>query len=155
MPEYPRSLDIDEDNIIANTWNLWRMSRVRILNIIGHCAAILDYGGFYTDSVQPTTAIQQLVDDICSSVPFHFGFRLEDLVTDKSFYPYVAGDARWLDRFGTPETLGGLLLISPLEVAVATNCVLLGQRMWMQEYLKGVNKEPAELIRQPLKVEMH
>lgn len=38
---HPWSVDTYEDVIVANTWNLWRISRIRIYYVIKDCAMLL------------------------------------------------------------------------------------------------------------------
>ncbi len=149
---YPWSVDTYEDVIVANTWNLWRMSRIRIHSVIKDCAMLLQSAS--DDHAYAVSAIRHLVNEICSSVPFQLGFKMGDHNGDASFYPHGMGDASWLDKFGVPETLGGYLPIQPLGVAVGEDCVPLRQRLWMREYLETVNKDPGELAKRPLKVNL-
>lgn len=72
--------------------------------------------------VEADATIQQLIDDVCSSVLFHLGYD-KSTAQEQPVYPHVAGCATWLEAFGLPCTLGGFLLIQPLGIAVKVDCI--------------------------------
>ena len=145
---YPRTLDSYHDVFVASEWNLWRTSRIHILTVVKQCAVTCED---VAEVVEADATIQQLVDDVCSSVPFQLGYE-KSTAQEQPAYPHVAGCATWLEAFGLPCTLGGFLLIHPLGIAVKVDCIPETQRQWMRAYLAILNRDPRELDKEPLKV---
>ena len=106
--------------------------------------------GDHVEIVKAVDMMQQIVDDICSSVPFQLGFH--PTMEEQPAYPHFAGCAKSLDAFGLLRTLGSLLLIRPLKVATKVDCVPETQRQWIRQYLTVLNKDPRNLDKEPLKV---
>ena len=64
---YPRTLDSYHDVFVANEWNLWKTSRIHVLIVVKQCAVMCED---VAEVFEADAKIQQLVDDVCSSVPF-------------------------------------------------------------------------------------
>jgi hypothetical protein len=75
--------------------------------------------------------MQELVDDLCASIPFH-------LVAD---LPSHLGSGTIFGDLDTPgKALGGLLLMYPLYIASCLPLVPLKQRIWMRGRLRWIGK---------------
>ena len=75
---YPGSVDVYYDGWISHMWNSHRCMRLFLNAIITRCVSYLTpaHGDLKTHStyVDAVHNIQDLVDDICSSTPFHIGY---------------------------------------------------------------------------------
>lgn len=75
---------------VVHNYNLWRTTRLSLLNIILRCCTALgDDPTFINTAAHATKEQQKLVDDICASIPFHLGDRVVPLT------PNDAGLARY------------------------------------------------------------
>lgn len=148
---YPNNMDIYRDATCASTWNTWRNTRIRLLQIIMKCATILAPVGSHTPSQEYTTAlntVQTLVDDICSSIPFHLGHH-EKGVSSPGFsdYPHPPGQAKWPENFPATGAVGGWLMMPQLAFASRVDATPNSQRQWMMEYLTTFMRDPRDMRR--------
>ena len=148
---YPSSMDIYQDATVASTWNTWRNQRIGLLKIIMECATIVQPPGSRTPSFEYTKAsneIQQLVDDICSSIPFHLGHHKKRSSSPGfSDYPHPPGQAKWPDNFAATGAVGGWLMMPQLAAASKVDCIPNSQRQWMLEYLTTFMRDPRDMNR--------
>ena len=132
---YPRSIDLYDDDLVANNWNSWRMNRLHLLTIIVKCASILSTlrsdSNTEREDFQAIDTIQELVNGICASVPFHLGHIIDDKYRSRSLYPHAFGSAL---RPSPTGALGVFMLKEPLNVASTMSCIPESQRRWMREY---------------------
>ena len=132
---YPKSIDIYYDDLVASTWNSWRVYRLYVLTIIMKCASILSTFDcdLYSEreDLEAMNTIQQLVNSICSSVPFHLGHTVDDQNRYRSLYPHAIGSGLGPSPTGA---MGVFMLKSPLSVASTMTSVPESQRRWMREY---------------------
>ena len=132
---YPQSIDTYDDDLVANNWNSWRMYRLHLLTIIMKCTSILSISKgdlkYEREDFQAIDTIQELVNGICSSVPFHLGHIVDDKYRSRSLYPHAFGAALEPSPTGA---LGVFMLKAPLNVAATMTCVPESQRRWMRQY---------------------
>ena len=148
---YPSNMDIYNDATVASTWNTWRNQRIGLQRIIMECAAILEGPGSRTPSPEYSQAlntIHQLVDDICSSIPFHLGHH-KKRVSSPGFsdYPHPPGQAKWPENFAATGAVGGWLMMPQLAFASKVACIPNSQRQWMLEYLTTFMRDPRDMHR--------
>ena len=132
---YPRSIDIYFDDLVASTWNTWRAYRLYILTIVSRCASILsnlrDNLDAERENCEVMDTIQELVDGICSSVPFHLGYAMDGNARGSLLYPHAPGSALKPSLTGA---LGVFMVKWPLGVASTMSCIPEGQRRWIRDY---------------------
>ena len=152
---FPQSMDIYCDHPMASTWNTWRITRIHVLRMIMNCADILNpQHGTQSPSTEHESAlhmIQRLVNDICSSVPFHLGYH-KNRVGDRdilSDYPHPPGEAKWPDNFAASGAVGGWLMMQPLSFVARLNCIPSTQRDWVREYLTTFMRDPKDMSKAP------
>ncbi|KAB8217103.1 hypothetical protein BDV33DRAFT_177735 [Aspergillus novoparasiticus] len=86
MPTYQSICEVYPSCQIASIWNLWRFQRLLLAKItLGSLKAFSDlsrfgfaYGQFLddpTDFVNCRQTLQEMVDSVCYSIPFHLGNR--------------------------------------------------------------------------------
>ena len=133
---YPTHIDIYFDHLVASTWNSWRAYRLYVLAVIKKCTSTLagnhENHDFKREEFEAVDTIQSLVNDICSSIPFHLGHTINDKDNDSLLYPHAVGSRQGPSTTGA---LGTFLMKFPLSVAVAMTHVPESQRRWMREYL--------------------
>ncbi len=132
---YPKSIDIYDDNAIASNWNAWRAYRLYVLAIIEKCALVLSkfHGdpNFEWEDFASINTIRELVNDICSTIPFHLGYTINDEHRTKSIYPHAFGSVQ---EPSSPGAWGVFMIKWPLSVALAMSYLPESQRRWMREY---------------------
>jgi hypothetical protein len=78
---WPGPIHIYEDLVTAGLLNHYRLSRISCLDVILECAQWLlkhEEEGTYDRQMDYARVIfQQMVDEICASVPFHLGYHLQ------------------------------------------------------------------------------
>lgn len=145
---YQDRIDVYTDLSIATTWNSYRVTRLRVLTIILSCIATLPEP--LTDAIRGQTfiarrSLQELVDDICGSVPFHLGTKICPGTDDRPSveYPYVIRKAGQELRRSCAG-LGGWELIEPhyepLKNALMVDCLRAGQKEWIIEQLSRIGR---------------
>ncbi|KAL9103889.1 MAG: hypothetical protein Q9163_001126 [Psora crenata] len=152
---YPSSEDIYCDYASASTWNAWRIRRIQVLCMIMNCAEILGPShGRGEPAIEYGNALRvigRLVDDICSSVPFHLGHHEAPGGGRAVFanYPHPPGQAKWPDNFAASGAVGGWLMMQPLSFVARLDCVPSIQRDWVKEYLTSFMRDPRDMTRRP------
>jgi hypothetical protein len=147
---YPGNIDVYSDVWTAKTWNSYRTTRIFVQAIILRCIAWLAGGNMSNPCVVPQMAVafqarnvvQEMVDEICASVPFHEGHSLtasekKTLSFEDKPYPIVPNDQE--DQ--TTESLGGFFLLWPLFLARSTRIISKGQKRWMTVRILNVARQ--------------
>lgn len=145
---YPISLDTYHDPFVANTWNKWRSSRIQVLQVIMQCISFPGQSKGMPDPpaeyAAAATSALQLVDDICSSLPYHLGYS-ETSMDESLIYPHAADEVAttvWRARRGRPDrTAPQMLFVQPLLIASNVDDVPASQRRWMRNYLAEIMQE--------------
>ncbi len=135
MDVYPRSIGIYYDTVVASTWNAWRAYRLYVLTTVMKCASTLFALDGDPDAeredFEAIDTIQELVNGICSSVPFHLGHTINGVDTARSLYPHAVGSRLEPGPIGA---LGVFLMKWPLSVASTMTCIPESQQRWIREY---------------------
>jgi len=139
MPEdifYGQKVHVYHSLHHAAMWNRYRAARIVTLRII---AKVLEFSSPLTDTDSlarqacATANVQTLVDDICASVPFHFGqcASVSQPVVAKKDDP----DAWRADRLRR-----SFFLVWPLVISSAIAVIPEQQRNWIKSKLLFVSK---------------
>lgn len=142
-PEKPKELFIYEDRIdfyaepnMAKTWNSYRSRRMVVLFSILDCLCrlgpsyVLD---FSYNARDPLKITQELVDDICASVPYLFGTRTFGGPTDRACfeYPYHGTTKLSADHRQAVAAHGALSLLEPFKTSLNAVGLRRGQKKWI------------------------
>jgi hypothetical protein len=119
---------------IASIWNCYRRTRIALLEAIVELANSTlvhgdsDYGRIQSRSLE---SIQDLSDDVCSSVPFHIGTWTAGLSEkDVQFPPLENGEIELIHRQAA-LVCGWFLLLLPLSRLKRLQCLDLEQAQWV------------------------
>jgi hypothetical protein len=139
--KYPRNLHAYYDSSVASTWNYWRVNRLLILTIVHRCAVALSYSSKYEVKsvlLSTGTQIQQLVDDICSTVPFHLGYvdkkTGNEVEGQQPRFPHAAGTRPPPEDKDNAVYLQIYHLSGPLSCAMRAPGLDPDQVEWIKEY---------------------
>lgn len=148
---YPSNMDVYHDVTVASTWNTWRKTRMQLLKMVLECATILNPPGARApspDYIEALTTIHQLVDDVCSSIPFHLGHHKKRMSSPGfADYPHPPGQANWPENFAASGAVGGWLMMPPLAFCSKQDDIPNSQRQWMLEYLTTFMRDPRDMNR--------
>lgn len=143
---YGNSCAIYPDIMICSTWNEWRVARLMVLGLI----ARIDHK---ESKDQAVTAIQELVDGICASVPFSLGDRTQpgNMYGSRVEYPSLPGKPMSKAHQTTASAYGGWYLFAPLQETIKIAMHLRsGQRDWLYGQLMRLAKM-YDVVTSPLK----
>ena len=132
---YPGDVYVYSDMWIANTWNLYRWSRLVLQIFVIRLATWLqllvplDSGPEFQRRAEVT---KNLVNDICASVPYSLGYARR-----------LDGKARALkDEESSPlNAIGGYTTLAPLAMATVIDGVPPEQRLWLRGRLAYIGRE--------------
>lgn len=150
---YPKAMDIYGDTTMASTWNTWRVARIYLLTMMMKCADVLDppQDDYHPSAEYPSIfdMIHHLVDDVCSSIPFHLGHHKKKLSSGGlgKDYPHAPGEATWPPSFAASGAVGGWLMMPPLSFVSRLDCIPASQKEWMMEYLTTFMRDPRDMKR--------
>ncbi|KAG0647228.1 White-opaque regulator 2 [Hyphodiscus hymeniophilus] len=129
---YEQYCDVYASIFIASLWNKLRLSQIRTKNLIIGC---LSQVKATPNNIKLREAcqlgIQQAVDDICASVPFNIGDRMqpEDKIVH---YPMAPGRPVPNDHYQSGPAMGGWSLLQPLGAVWGMKLKMRdGQRQWI------------------------
>ena len=138
---YQDRIDVYFDMFVADIWNSYRVTRIKVLSTICDCVTTL--------SQPPTVALrrrrefaqatlQELADDICGSVPFHLGTKTRPGTDDQPDveYPYVTTKASKELRRACAG-FGGWGLIEPHYEPLQNALSIPGLRNGQSEWILG------------------
>ena len=145
---YQDRIDVYSDLSIATTWNSYRVTRLRVLTIILSCIAKLPEpltNAHRSQAILARRSLQELVDEICGSIPFHLGTKIRPGTDDRPGveYPYITRKAGQELRRSCAG-LGGWELIEPhyepLKNALMVDSLRAGQKKWILEQLSRIGR---------------
>ena len=155
-PGLPRALFVYEDRIdlycdihVVAVWNVYRASRLRVLQIILDCIAALGEGSsgpLHGRRVTSINQVQELTDDICGTVPLILGTRmnLHTHFTSDVEYPYSNSQRVTQDHRRVATAIGGWTLVEPhnqpLKTAANMPYLGSGQKDWLFGQLARIMK---------------
>ncbi|VUC36783.1 unnamed protein product [Clonostachys rosea] len=147
----PKHIHRYPDFYVARVWNFYRVSRLILLSLLRRAATLLQTGDdeeqrLGTGNAEKERKIQDIVDDICASVPFLLGHDLSRMTVpassgmsrqqrQESNIPLVNwGDGNQAKQLPT----GSFSLIWPLYVASSAVTVPENQRQWIIRQLQSI-----------------
>jgi hypothetical protein len=135
MTFWPGKVDWYSDLYIVAVWDTYRKARLKLLHIIAECSHRLYLTNRpLKESIsyqKMRNEIQELVDGLCASIPFHL---VADLLTClQTSNGHSASDV-------PGKALGGLLLMYPLYIASTLPLISTNQRNWMRGRLRWIGK---------------
>ena len=129
---WPGLIHVYTNLFIASVVNNYRAIRIFTHSIVVRCldwlAAANNLLGQVADYDQSFYVLRQMTDDICSSVPYHLGYRLSEKKTTSS----SASEEK------AAEAVGGYLLIYPLFVTSCIECVPEEQKTWIRGRMRAL-----------------
>ena len=131
---YGSDMDIYLEVWVASIWNSYRSQRITVLSTIVTCLtrkAGIGPKEYCFATQGPVSVIQQMVDNICASVPFHLGNRTLMDVTEEVEYPWIQGSTVSADHRKAALNLGGWFLIGPLSACLKVSFLAESQRQWI------------------------
>lgn len=140
---YQERVDVYLDVFVVQVWNFYRASRIKVLTIMVECFATLgipSHGPLERKKQEVLKDLQDLVDDICGSIPYHLGTKMvPGILDDPSVeYPYINAKVSKEHRQAIAAS-GGWSLIEPyngpLKAAMEAPCTRKGQREWLNMQL--------------------
>jgi hypothetical protein len=137
---YRDRMDMYEDVNIANVWNNYRANRIVIANIVLACLSRQGIPPTHAVAQLACQVMQELVDDICGSVPFHLGTKMCGGPRDRDEvqYPY-----RGLSRLSPAHrqacaAYGGWYVLDALKVCLGVDGLREGQMPWIIGQMKRI-----------------
>ena len=140
-----RRVDMYHDIWVASIWNSYRSSMLVVQYLRLQCLGMLNpppLSAFACRIVTGINAVQQLVDDICGSVPFNLGTKTFGGPTDRSEvqYPDDGIHKPSSDYRKSAAGLGGWFIIEPLKTAAIAISLREGQQDWMLKQIERVQR---------------
>ena len=143
-----RNPDVYLDIWVLSIWNQYRAARIKIQRIILDCIACLGpaYDAqWYWRSVYANMITQEMVDDICHSVPFALGTKTFGGPGDRDGieYPFVAARGKQsFDHCRAASAMGGWHLLDPLKAGMKSSgtCLRDGQIEWMAGQMERIGR---------------
>ena len=147
MTAYPKRIDVYNNTSQATTCNIWRNSKIIILKVMIQVLQTLSAKSnptqalaYFDQIISHGDAIRELIDDICASIPFYMNpMEPETMV---KYYPHAPGE------HVLPLMPGPSLIKSVNQYAIAVQIAFeveqapSQQRMWLQQYLMVLAKDP-------------
>lgn len=142
---YNRRVDIYHDIWVASIWNSYRGTMLMIQYLTLQSLGMLNpppLSAFAYRIVSAINKVQELVDDICGSVPFNLGTKTFGGPSDRSEVRYpddgihkVSSDYR-----KSAAGLGGWFIIDPLKIAAKAISLREGQQDWMLKQIERIQR---------------
>lgn len=165
--DIPRDTFIYNDRVdyycdlnVLDIWNSYRAKRVIILSIIIEC--ILKTGPpsdeFLAHLVKYAfRTTQELVDDLCATVPYSIGTKMFGGVRDQESveYPYTGMRKFTIAQRRQLAALGGWYLLENIKSCLSAVAVCYAQRRWLMRVMVRIGKiynirSPAVVLRDTL-----
>lgn len=157
---YNERVDYYCDLNVLDIWNSYRARRVMVLSIITDC--ILKIGPPYNEFLahQANYAFrttQELIDDLCASVPYSLGTKMFGGVQDQESveYPYMG-----MEKFRTVQrrqvgAVGGWYLLENIKGCLSAVGIWPAQRKWLMRVMVRIGRiynirSPAVVLRETL-----
>ncbi|KAL8993791.1 MAG: hypothetical protein Q9169_006080 [Polycauliona sp. 2 TL-2023] len=142
---YNRRVDIYHDIWVASIWNSYRGTMLLIQYCTLQCLGMLNPPPLSTFAYRIVTAInkvQELVDDICGSVPFNLGTKTFGGPSDRIEiqYPDDGITKPSSDYRKSAAGLGGWFIIEPLKIASKAISLRDGQQDWILKQIERIQR---------------
>ncbi|KAL8895835.1 MAG: hypothetical protein Q9192_003420 [Flavoplaca navasiana] len=140
-----RRVDIYHDIWVASIWNSYRSSMLMIQYLKLQCLGMLNPPPLSALAYKIVTSInqvQELIDDICGSVPFNLGTKTFGGPTDRSEvqYPDDGIQKPSSDYRKSAAGLGGWFILEPLKTASKAIALREGQKDWMLKQIERIQR---------------
>lgn len=142
---YNRRVDIYHDIWVASIWNSYRGTMLMIQYLTLQSLGMLNpppLSAFAYRIVTAINKVQELVDDICGSVPFNLGTKTFGGPSDRSEvrYPDDGIHKASSDYRKSAAGLGGWFIIDPLKIAAKAISLREGQQDWMLKQIERIQR---------------
>ncbi|KAL8657434.1 MAG: hypothetical protein Q9226_001927 [Calogaya cf. arnoldii] len=142
---YNRRVDIYHDIWVASIWNSYRGTMLMIQYLTLQCLGMLNPPPLSTFAYKIVTAInkvQELIDDICGSVPFNLGTKTFGGPSDRSEvqYPDDGINKPSADYRKSAAGLGGWFILEPLKIAAKAIALRDGQQDWILKQIERIQR---------------
>jgi len=133
----PQHRDNQCDLWVSSMWNSYRCGRLFVHGMLLKCIESWSDPETHRWSVNRSNSlriIQEMVDEICVSIPYHLGHNESQGLSntsDKSLPSVPCGDE--FDQ--SSKALGGYLIMWHLFLAASMECISDQQRKWIREQL--------------------
>ncbi|KAF6232100.1 hypothetical protein HO173_009694 [Letharia columbiana] len=142
---YKDRKDIYLDLWVESIWNAYRSARVKVQTIILDCIAWFDKPfehQWYWRAVYARMMTQEMIDDMCASVPYALGTKTFGSPGDREGieYPYNGTQKACEDHRRAAAALGGWHLLEPMKTSLKTRteCLREGQREWVKSQMARI-----------------
>ncbi|KAL4819964.1 hypothetical protein BDW67DRAFT_154393 [Aspergillus spinulosporus] len=125
---WPGQVDTYVDLYVAGVWNVSRVARCFLINLIVRLSNILDATSDYRQYHQD---VRQLVGDIFASIPYHLTEDLGAFLAHRETNPEIANPGR---------PVGGLILLHPVYIASQLPVVPPEMQEYMRKCLAWIGK---------------
>lgn len=157
---YNDRVDYYCDLNVLDIWNSYRAKRVMILSIIIECILKLGppYDEFLAHQVKYVfRTTQELVDDLCATVPYSIGTKMFGGARDQESveYPYISMRKFTIAQRRQVAALGGWYLLENIKGCLSAVGVCPAQRKWLMRVMVRIGKiynirSPAVVLRDTL-----
>ncbi|KAL8851537.1 MAG: hypothetical protein Q9221_003556 [Calogaya cf. arnoldii] len=142
---YNRRVDIYHDIWVASIWNSYRGTMLLIQYLTLQTLGMLNPPPLSTFAYKIVTAInkvQELIDDICGSVPFNLGTKTFGGPSDRSEiqYPDDGINKPSADYRKSAAGLGGWFILEPLKIAAKAISLRDGQQDWILKQIERIQR---------------
>ena len=141
---YKDRKDIYLDLWVQSIWNAYRSARVKVQTIILDCitwlGSSIEHQQWYWRSVYAKMITQEMVDDICASVPYALGTKTLGGPGDRDGveFPYNGTQKVSEDHRRAAAALGGWYLLEPLKTSLKATCLAEGQKEWIKAQMERI-----------------
>lgn len=152
LPSHERRLytwdhraDVYHDIWVASIWNSYRGTMLKIQYMTLQALGMLNPRPLSRLALKIVTAInrvQELVDDICGSVPFNLGSKTFGGPSDRREvqYPDDGMTKPSSDYRKSAAGLGGWFMLEPLKIAAKAICLRDGQQEWILKQIERIQR---------------
>lgn len=163
----PRDIFIYNDRVdyycdlnVLDIWNSYRAKRVMILSIITDCILKIGppYNAFLANQASYAfRTTQELIDDLCASVPYSLGTKMFGGARDRESveYPYIGMEKFKIAQRRQVGAVGGWYLLENIKGCLSVVGVWPAQRKWLMRVMVRIGKiycirSPAVMLRDTL-----
>lgn len=157
---YNDRVDYYCDLNVLDIWNSYRSKRVMILSIIIDC--ILKLGPPYDEFLANQASyafgtMQELIDDLCASVPYSLGTKIFGGARDQESveYPYMGTEKFKIAQRRQVGAVGGWYLLEHIKGCLSAVGVRPAQKKWLMRIMVRIGniygiRSPAVMLRDTL-----
>ena len=142
---YKDRKDVYLDLWVQSIWNQYRSARVKIQTIILDCISWLGMpydAQWYWRKIYANMITQEMVDDICASVPYALGTKTDGGPGDRDGieYPYIGSQKASDEHRRSAAALGGWHLLEPLKTSLRASGLRDGQKEWVMNQMQRIGR---------------